>query len=187
MATDETLTPRQAAFVAEYLIDLNGYQAAVRAGYAENSTGEAVRLLANARIAAAIERGKAQRLSRVNTTADSVLTELSILANSCVEHYVLDDFGQLRAAPDAPDGVMRAVKSIKRTVKHDKDGGVSYDVKFELWDKPGQLKLMGKHAGVAACFDSVRLAGHDGGALDLNQLTTEELLVRHKALSEATE
>ena len=29
-----TLTPKQARFVEEYLIDLNGKQAAVRAGYA---------------------------------------------------------------------------------------------------------------------------------------------------------
>jgi phage terminase small subunit len=31
--TEPTLTPRQARFVAEYLIDLNAKQAAIRAGY----------------------------------------------------------------------------------------------------------------------------------------------------------
>ena len=163
---EKPLTPRQAAFVAEYLIDLNGTQAAIRAGYAFASANvEAVRLLSHATISEAVERGKAQRLARINTSADSVLHEMSLLAQSCVEHYVLDDFGQLRAAEDAPEGAMRAVKSIKRTVRHDKDGGVTYDVKFELWDKPGQLKIMGKHANVAACFDSMRLTGADGGPI----------------------
>lgn len=164
------LTARQAAFVAEYLTDLNASQAAIRAGYAPGSTGEGTRLLEDARIAAAVERGKAQRLARVNVSADAILTEISLLATSCVEHYVLDDFGQLRPADDAPDGVMRAVKSIKRKVRHDKDGSVTYDVSFELWDKPGQLKLMGRHAGVKATFDRVEVSGPNGGPIPIEQV-----------------
>ena len=34
---ERKLTPRQARFVDEYLIDLNATQAAIRAGYAERS------------------------------------------------------------------------------------------------------------------------------------------------------
>ncbi len=34
------LTPRQARFVDEYLIDLNATQAAIRAGYSENNSGK---------------------------------------------------------------------------------------------------------------------------------------------------
>ena len=48
-----SLTPRQARFVKEYLVDLNGTQAAIRAGYsASGADVQAVRLLGNARVKA---------------------------------------------------------------------------------------------------------------------------------------
>ena len=60
MATKPPLTPRQAAFVGEYLIDLNATQAAVRAGYSPHSaTVEGARLLANAKVAAAVQEAMA--------------------------------------------------------------------------------------------------------------------------------
>lgn len=162
------LPKRRAAFVAEYLIDLNGTQAAIRAGYSPHTANEqAAQLLADVSVAAHVERAKAQRFARVNTTADSVLHEVSLLAQSCVEHYEVDDFGNLRAAEGAPEGAMRAVASVKKKIRHAKDGSITYEVEFRLWDKPGSLKLMGKHAGVAACFDKVEVTGKDGGPLEM--------------------
>lgn len=75
MGADERgLTPRQAAFVREYLVDLNGAQAAIRAGYSPDAAKEqAARLLTNANVAAAVEAGKAARASRVQVTADDVV------------------------------------------------------------------------------------------------------------------
>ncbi|MES2360018.1 MAG: terminase small subunit [Gemmatimonadota bacterium] len=173
MASEElpSLTPRRAAFVQEYLIDLNGAQAAIRAGYAPNSASvEATRLLADASVAAAVERAKAQRFARVNTNADSVLHEVSLLAQSCVEHYEVDDYGNLRPAEGAPEGAMRAISSVKKKIRHAKDGSITYEVEFRLWDKPGSLKLMGKHAGVAACFDKLEVTGKDGGPIAITQV-----------------
>ena len=49
--TGAMLTPKQARFVEEYLIDLNGKQAAVRAGYAAKAAEvQASRLLRNAKV-----------------------------------------------------------------------------------------------------------------------------------------
>lgn len=75
MGADERgLTPRQAAFVREYLVDLNGAQAAIRAGYSPDAAKEqAARLLTNANVAAAVDAGKAARASRVQVTADDVI------------------------------------------------------------------------------------------------------------------
>jgi hypothetical protein len=103
-------------------------------------------------------------------SADMVLNEIAILSHSCVEHYTLDDFGQLRAAEGAPEGVMRAIKSVKKKIRHDKDGSVTYDVSFELWEKPGQLKIMGKHAGVKACSDRMEVTGPNGGPIPIEQV-----------------
>jgi phage terminase small subunit len=178
------LSPQRQAFVHEYLIDLNGTQAATRAGYSPLTAHSiASELLTYPEVAAAVERGKAQRIARVNTTADSVLHEVSLLAQSCIEHYEVDDFGNLRAAPGAPDGAMRAISSCKKKIRHAKDGSITYEVEFRLWDKPGSLKLMGKHAGVAACFDRVELSGPGGGPIPITQVRS--IIVDPKAIGDA--
>jgi phage terminase small subunit len=174
------LTERQRAFVAEYLIDLNGTQAAIRAGYAPNSAGEqAVRLLADARIAAAVERGKAARNARVGITADTVLSEMAALATSNIDHYVIDDDGNVVLAPGAPTGAMSAVQSVQKKIRkhYDKETGaltgIDYDVSLKLWDKPNPLKLMGKHVGIKAFFDKVEVTGPNGGPVQVERVVRE--------------
>ncbi len=71
------LTPRQARFVKEYLVDLNGTQAAIRAGYSSRTANEqAARLLANVSVKAAVEAGAAKQHAQLDLTAKKVLSEL---------------------------------------------------------------------------------------------------------------
>ena len=71
------LTPRQARFVKEYLVDLNGTQAAIRAGYSKHTAKEqAARLLTNVNVKAAVEAGAATQHAQLDLTAEKVLTEL---------------------------------------------------------------------------------------------------------------
>ena len=167
------LTARQAAFVAEYLIDLNGTQAAIRAGYSPTSAGEdACLFLKDPKIASAIERGKAQRNQRLNIKQDDVFHEMSALAMSRIDHYVVTDDGQVALAEGAPDNAMAAVQSIKRkkTVKEDREGNVTitYDVELRLWDKPQPLKLTGRHVGLYP--DKVEHSGPGGGPIPVEML-----------------
>lgn len=167
MDSERALTTRQQAFVHEYLVDLNGAQAAIRAGYAEDSAAvQAARLLSDDNIRAIVERNKAQRMARVGISADAVVNEIAVLANSSVDHYFVDDFGNLKPTEDAPEGAMRAIASVRKKIRHAKDGSITYEVEFRLWDKPGSLKLFGKHAGVKACFDKVEVTGKDGGPIE---------------------
>ncbi|MCR4301812.1 MAG: terminase small subunit [Sulfuricaulis sp.] len=171
---DTPLTSRQAAFVAEYLIDLNGTQAAIRAGYSPPAAGAiATENLQKPAIAAAVARGKAQREARVNVKADSVLSEMSLLANSSIKHYVVDDEGQVQLAEGAPDGAMSAIKFIKRKtrVHYNSKGEVTskdYDVELQLWDKPGSLKLMGRHVNLFP--DRVEHTGPKGGPIEISEV-----------------
>lgn len=163
------LTPRQAAFVKEYLVDLNATQAAVRAGYSSDSAqAQSSVLMTQPHIAAAVERGKAQRAARVNVQQDEIIHELAALANSRVDHYVVDDNGNIQLAEGAPDNAMAAVKSVKRrkTIREDKAGNITivYDVTIELHDKPGQLKLLGRHIGLFA--DKIEHTGRNGGPIE---------------------
>ena len=75
--TNIAMTRKQQRFVAEYLVDLNATQAAIRAGYARSGASvEGVRLLANAKVAAAVAAGQAKRAKRTEIDADYVLTAI---------------------------------------------------------------------------------------------------------------
>lgn len=68
------LTPKQEAFVREYLVDLNATQAAIRAGYSQKTANEqASRLLANVSIQEAVAAGRSARAQKLEVTAEQVL------------------------------------------------------------------------------------------------------------------
>lgn len=77
----KTLTPKQERFVAEYLIDLNATQAAIRAGFSEKSAHDiAAQLLGKTHIKAAIDAAVSKRSEKTEITADRVLKEISRMA-----------------------------------------------------------------------------------------------------------
>lgn len=70
------LTDKEQQFVDEYLVDLNGTQAVIRAKYAESSARQtATKLLSKAYIQAAIAEARAKQQQRTEITADRVLRE----------------------------------------------------------------------------------------------------------------
>ncbi|QAZ45943.1 terminase small subunit [Mesorhizobium sp. Pch-S] len=72
-----TLTDKQQRFVAEYVIDLNATQAAIRAGYAAKTANrEGSRLLSNVDIADAIARKAAEKAAALDLSAERVLKGL---------------------------------------------------------------------------------------------------------------
>src|SRR5215218_6801474 len=72
------MNERQRRFVAEYLIDLNATQAAIRAGYsAKTALQQGPRLLGNVGIAAEIAKATVRRTQRTEVTQDYVLTRLT--------------------------------------------------------------------------------------------------------------
>ena len=65
------LTPKQKRFVAEYLVDLNATQAAIRAGYSEKRASEiGYQLLQKTTVQAAIQEAMADREERTGVTQD---------------------------------------------------------------------------------------------------------------------
>jgi phage terminase small subunit len=87
------LTARQSAFVREYLVDMNGTQAAVRAGYSEHTASQiATRMLRFVQVAQAVEAGKAKRAEASDLSAEWVLERLR------ENHAKAVELGQLSAA-----------------------------------------------------------------------------------------
>ncbi len=67
------LTPKQARFVEEYLLDLNATQAAIRAGYsARNADKIGSELLGKTRVAEAVKAAQQARTERTEITQDEV-------------------------------------------------------------------------------------------------------------------
>lgn len=153
MSPKQVLTPKQARFVEEYLVDLNATQAAIRARYSAKSAARiGVELLNKTHVAEAIAAAMAERSKRTEVTADRVLLELARIGFSDVmQHYEVDEFGRLSLAADAPDGASAAVSSIKRktrTFTRDGDTEVTHEVEYKLWDKNTALASLGKHLGL---------------------------------------
>jgi phage terminase small subunit len=171
---------QQARFVAEYLVDLDATAAAIRAGYSEkNASSLGYQLLQKSTVQAAVEAGRRKLMVTTEITQERVLSELARLAFSDVTHYDVDEHGNVKAAEGAPKGAMRAISSIKRKVFTDKDGNVSREVEIKLWDKPGPLRLAGKHVGLFQEKIEVTLP-------DLSKLPQEQLAAL-EAVGEALE
>ena len=71
---DRELTDMQAAFVEEYLIDLNATQAAIRAGYKNASYGRELRTKTH--VKKAIDKRRSDRQQRTEVTQDMVIEGL---------------------------------------------------------------------------------------------------------------
>jgi phage terminase small subunit len=84
--TTDSLTPRQAAFVLEYLKERNATQAAIRAGYSINTAQQiGSENLSKPVIKAAINEQLRARARRSLITADSILADMHRLAQRCMQ------------------------------------------------------------------------------------------------------
>jgi phage terminase small subunit len=149
------LTPKQQRFVAEYLVDLNGAQAVIRAGYvSKRPDALAYDNLRIPEIRAQIDAELDKRSKRTHLTADRVALEISRLA--FVDTSVIFDpaTGVILPVSMWPDDVRASVSSIKLN-----DYGLPVEVKF--WDKGKQLDLAARHCGMLR--DKVEITGADGG------------------------
>lgn len=96
MAKDPTtgLTPKQERFCQEYVIDHNGTQAAIRAGYSEDTAGsQAYDLLQKPEISARVKELDQTAAEKLGLTAEWVLSNLKTVvekANQAVEVQKFD-------------------------------------------------------------------------------------------------
>ena len=111
----DKLTPKQKLFIQEYLVDLNGTQAAIRAGYSAKTACEmANENLRKPHVKKYLEEAKEERSQKVGITAEWVLNELAI---------------QYQSAKDA-DEKKYALKALELMGKHTNIG--AFKDKLEL-------------------------------------------------------
>lgn len=98
------LNARQKRFVAEYLIDMNGTQAAIRAGYSEKTAAEqSSRLLNNVKIKQAVEQELEEIQNAKVADAQEVMEYLTSVMRGESKAHVLslcgDGFQEVIAKP----------------------------------------------------------------------------------------
>ena len=141
------LTEKQKRFVAEYLVDLNATQAAIRAGYSEK-TAEVIGYenLRKPQIEQAVQKGMEARQQRTEITQDMVIRELAKVAFANGAIYARVIGGGTRVELTDTDKLTADQRAAISCVKEGK-----YGIEVGTYDKVRALELLGKHLGV---FDS---------------------------------
>ncbi len=166
------LRRQQKRFVAEYIIDFNGTQAAIRAGYSKKTANEqAAQLLAKLSIQDAVNEAARDRELRTQITADNVL--IGLYKTACydiAEAYNAD--GTLKNIHDIPKEVRQAIVGIEVFEEFAGRGedrvkiGETKKVKFG--DRTRPQELLAKHLKLLIDRLDVRLIK------SLDDLTAEE-------------
>ena len=172
LAMSKGLPNRQARFVAEYLIDMNATNAAIRAGYSKKTAGvQGPRLLGNVRVAAQIAEKTGKRLARLEITADRVLQELAKLA-FYDPGALLESDGSMKQIADIDDVTRMAVAGLEVTELFEGTGDQKHAYglckKIKLADKGQNLERLGKHLKLFT--DKTEVTGADGGPIVVRSL-----------------
>ncbi|MDP3552641.1 terminase small subunit [Methylocystis sp.] len=156
MAKNNKLTPKQAAFVENYLLDLNATQAAIRAGYSKRTANEqAARLLANVSVAAAIAEAMRLRAERNDVSADRVLRELARIAFFDVGKAFTPE-GTLKPLSEMDEDTRRAIAGLEVSALYEDGEQIGALSKIKLGDKIRALDLIGRHLGMLDSKITVR-------------------------------
>lgn len=126
------MTPRQARFVDEYLVDLNATQAAIRAGYSASSADvNGSRMLGNAKVARAIAEKTEKRSQATSLTAEYVVNSLMEVAERCLQRRPVMVFDP-----------------VERSMVQATDDEGNHIWQFDSQGANRSLELLGKHLGM---------------------------------------
>ncbi|EGO7966271.1 terminase small subunit [Escherichia coli] len=177
------LTYKQELFAREYLKDLNGTQAAIRAGYSEKTANEqASRLLANVNVQKFVAELKSARVEQTGIDAAYVLRRLVEIDQMDVLDILLQN-GELKPIKDWPK-VWRTTLSGMDVVEMASADSAALLKKIKWPDKVKNLELLGKHVSVQAFKEqtSTEITGADGGPVRYADMSEELLEEKLKEL-----
>lgn len=170
------ITPKIARFVEEYLKDLNGAGAAVRAGYSERSAKQrAAELLARDDVQAAIAAAQAARSQRTEIDQDYVLARMVEIDQMDVLDIMTDDMA-LKPVKDWPRVWRQYLSGFDLAEMFEGRGderemvGIMKKIKWP--DKIKNLELLGRHLGMFK--DKVEVTGKNGGPIQQVTMDNEQ-------------
>lgn len=147
------LTAKQSRFVAEYLIDLNATQAAIRAGYSAKTAQQiSSENLSKPVVAAAIAEGQKVLAAKSGVTAERIVKELAKIGFSNMQDYVSTHEGEpyidLRDLERDQWAAVGELTVDRYTDGRGEDAREVKRIKFKLSDKRASLVDLGRHLGM---------------------------------------
>lgn len=142
--TTQKLTEKQKMFCLEYLKDLNGTQAAIRAGYSAKTANRIASENLSKPVVISFLRGSMdKRVVRCEITADMVLKEYAKVAFIDIREFYTES-GQLKSPHELSDAAAASLSGI------DVDEIWGYDMLTEGNIKQGETKKIKMHNKLAA-------------------------------------
>jgi phage terminase small subunit len=173
-------------FCEEYMIDLNGKQAAIRTGYSEDRAEvTASELLTREDVKVYLIELKRQASDKLEIKRERVLKEFACIAFADIRKYY-DQDGNLLSPSDLDDDAAAALAGIEVFEEFEMTKGTKKKTgntkKIKIWNKLQALDSLAKHLGLFEEDNKQKTQD-----LDLNNLTTEEkyqyFVLRQKAKS----
>jgi phage terminase small subunit len=179
------LRPKQERFCEEYVIDFNGAQAAIRAGYSNKTAKEiAANLLTKINVQEYLAELKAKVSAHAHKSAADIRRELERVGFSDIKNVVSwneSGMAMLHNSDDIPDDISAAIESVEITED-------AYEVKGSKSKEGAQQRFILKqkvkmHNKISALKELVRIEGmitdkveHSGKIQhNVTRLTDEEL------------
>ena len=137
------LLPKQRLFIAEYVVDKNAKQAAIRAGYsAKTAEVQGSRLLSNVKVRELIEKKMEKLEEKVGLTAERVMQEVKAIATSNIMDGMKYDPNtgefSFKSPDEIPEEFWRAASEVT-TYQLPEGGGLA--LKLKMHPKLQALKM----------------------------------------------
>ena len=173
MTKTKKLTPKQALFTKEYIIDFNATRAAKSAKYSPKTAFTiGVENLTKPLIQKAIQREIEKRAVRVERTADEVLDLLWKMNEYSLEDYFdISDAGEITAKSfdQLKEGAAKLINGVKFKKQSLKKGSGEQeflsisDIEYKMPNKDKMIELLMRHHGLL--IDKHEYTGRDGKPL----------------------
>lgn len=191
MAEEKKLTRKQQAFCYEYVKDHNGAQAAIRAGYSQNTARQiATVMLSKDYIKAAVAEREAEKLRRNAMTVDKVLSRLADMATVSVNDLVEVATERVCVGKDPLTKEPIFEERQVQRIKLDENGQIpkghvvkristnrSGQIQIETYDAQKSLELFMRHFGMFR--DTADITVQHSGAVDVNGNLTGNITHQH--------
>lgn len=175
-------------FARQYVIDFNGTQAAIRAGYSPKAAGQiACDLLKNPKIKARIDELVERRNDRLDISADRVLQEVARTAFASLGDFLnisKDGSFEVSLANATPDQLtaLTEATSDKETIRG-KEGGRSKTIvtnKVKMSNKLAALSKLGEHLGLWKPEESKTIDAMAEALAEINRRGSSAPIAKHR-------
>lgn len=166
------MTSKEVSLCQEYVVDKNGCQAAIRAGYSENSARQiASENLAKPNIKNYVDYLLRKLSERTMVSAERVVKEYARIAFMNMGD-VLDDNGKMENLNKWSRDDLAAVSEITEDIVNDSDDDSAPVLKrkVKMINKLGALDALSKHLGIVT--HKVEISGQ----LDVTNMSDEDLM-----------